>query len=592
MKTAYLFAASAATLAVGFGSIELAQPDTGVPFINPLDMVRSACGKDPAAAMKRRAYFASIGAAKAALYDEKEAGAPQTRMQPVPGIGYKVTTANEKAQSLFDAGIAHMWNFNHGEAINEFKAAQAEDPNCAMCFWAEAFAWGPNINLPMSEESVAPAWAATQKALELKSKATEKEQALIDAISVRYAKAPLKDRSALDAAFADAMEKVAAQYPDDDFVQATAAEANMDTQPWDYWFADGRTPKGRAGETLTLLETVLARNPDYQPAIHLYIHTTEATTNPFRAIPYADKLAALSPSLGHLIHMPSHSYARIGRYKQSIDVNLAAVKSDEAFLASADASPMYEYGYYVHNVHFVMTSAQMAGDGPTALAMAKKLDAKIPVEMAIEVPLAAPIKVAPYYAMVQFAEPSEILALENPGDDAPFLKAAWHYARGEAFAKLGDTSKARAEAEAIAKIAAEEDFSKLQANLIPVPGILKIQRLTVTARADAADGDLSSAIRAMEDAVAEQEALNYTEPPYWYYPAKQTLAAFVLRAGDAERAEQLFVESLSEIPNNGWTFYGLAEAYKAQGDKSAKKYAEGLMKSAWIGNEKLTIDRL
>lgn len=592
MKTTYLIGAAAAAITFGIGGVELSKPDQGAPFINPLDIVRSMCGKDPATAMKRRAYFASIGQAQAALYDETEAGAPQLRMQPVPGIAYKVTTSSEKAQSLFDAGVAHMWNFNHGEAINAFKAAQAEDPDCAMCFWAEAFAWGPNINMPMPEEAVAPAYAATQKALALKAKASEKERALIDAVAVRYAKKPKADRSALDAAFADAMEKVAARYPDDDFIQATAAEANMDTQPWDYWEADGRTPKGRAGKTLAILETVLARNPAYQPAIHLYIHTTEATTNPFRAIPYADRLAALSPNLGHLIHMPSHTYARIGRYGQSIDVNLEAVKADEAFLASADASPMYEFGYYVHNVHFVMTSAQMAGDGATALAMAKKLDAKIPVEMAIEVPLAAPIKVAPYYAMVQFADPSEILALENPGDDAPFLKAAWHYARGEAYAKMGDAAKARQEASAIAKLAADEDFKKLEDNLIPVQGILKIQQLTVAARAAAAEGDLSTAIRAMEDAVAEQKALNYTEPPYWYYPAKQTLAAMVLKAGDGERAEQLFVESLSEIPNNGWAFYGLSEAYKAQGDKSAKKYAEGLMKAAWIGKEKPTIDRL
>ncbi len=592
MKTTYLIGAAAAAIAFGIGGVELSKPAAGAPFINPLDIVRSVCGKDPATAIKRRAYFASIGQAQAALYDETEAGAPQLRMQPVPGIAYKVTTSSEKAQSLFDAGVAHMWNFNHGEAINAFKAAQAEDPDCAMCFWAEAFAWGPNINMPMPEEAVAPAYAATQKALALKAKASEKERALIDAVAVRYAKKPKADRSALDAAFADAMEKVAAQKQDDDFIQSTAAEANMDTQPWDYWQADGRTPKGRAGKTLAILETVLARNPAYQPAIHLYIHTTEATTNPFRAIPYADRLAALSPNLGHLIHMPSHTYARIGRYRQSIDVNLEAVKADEAFLASADASPMYEFGYYVHNVHFVMTSAQMAGDGATALAMAKKLDAKIPVEMAIEVPLAAPIKVAPYYAMVQFADPSEILALENPGDDAPFLKAAWHYARGEAYAKMGDAAKARQEASAIAKLAADEDFKKLEDNLIPVQGILKIQQLTVAARAAAAEGDLSTAIRAMEDAVAEQKALNYTEPPYWYYPAKQTLAAMVLKAAAGERAEQLFVESLSEIPNNGWAFYGLSEAYKAQGDKSAKKYAEGLMKAAWIGKDKPTIDRL
>lgn len=585
-------AATAAGLAV-FGGVHLTSGDSGVPFINPLTIVQSACGKDPATALKRRIYFERIGSAYAATLDEESASKPaQLRMQPVAGIGYKVTTASEKAQNSFDAGIAHMWNFNHGEAINQFKAAQEEDSDCAMCYWAEAFAWGPNINAPMADESVAPAYAAIRQALALKDKASDKERALIDALALRYVKAPIKDRSANDAAFADAMEKVAAAYPDDDFIQATAAEANMDTQPWDYWQADGRTPKGRAAKTLSLIEAVLARNPNYQPAIHLYIHMTEATDNPYRAAKYADKLAELSPTLGHLIHMPSHTYARIGRFKESIASNLAAVASDEDFLANSDPSPLYQYGYYVHNVHFVMTSAMQAGDGETALAMAKKLDAKLPAEMAVAVPFAQPIKVAPYYAMVQFAEPADILALPDPGEGVPFIRATWHYARGEAYAKSGETDKARGEAEAVSKIIANADFSNLTSNLIPAPSILKIQQLTVNARAAAADGDLSSAIEAMEEAVALQKGLNYTEPAYWYYPSKQTLAAFVLRAGDAERAEQLFVEALAELPNNGWVYSGLAETYKAQGDKNARKYAEGLMKAAWIGKEKPALDRL
>jgi len=594
MKTIYFAGAAAAALIIGFGGVQFADENEGVPFINPLTIVRSACGKDPAAALKRRIYFRSIGAAYAAmLKDESDAANPaKAHMRPVPGIGYAVTTANDKAQAYFDAGLAHVWNFNHGEAVNEFKMAQADDPDCAMCYWAEAFALGPNINAPMGEEAVVPAYAAIQKAVSLKDKASEKERALIDALAARYAAKPVADRSALDAAFADAMDKVALAYPDDDFILALAAEANMDTQPWDYWQADGRTPKGRAARTISLIETVLARNPDYQPAIHLYIHMTEATDNPYRAVAYADELAKLSPSLGHLIHMPSHTYARVGRFKDSIDTNINAVASDETFLANSDPSPLYQYGYYVHNVHFVMTSAQMAGDKDTALAMAKKLDAKLPAEMAVAVPFAQPIKVAPYFAMVQFAAPEEILALEAPGEETPFMQAAWHYARGEAFAMMGDAEKARGEAEAISQIRATADFSGLVENLVPAPDVLKIEQLTVTARAAALDGDLSTAIEAMEEAVATQEGLNYTEPPYWYYPAKQTLAAMVLRSGDAERAEQLFIETLAELPNNGWSYVGLAEAYKAQGDKNARKYAEGLMKSAWIGKEKPALERL
>jgi tetratricopeptide (TPR) repeat protein len=237
-------------------------------------------------------------------------------------------------------------------------------------------------------------------------------------------------------------------------------------------------------------------------------------------------------------------------------------------------------------------SAQLAGDAETALAMAKKLDAKLPFEMAAAVPIAQPIKAAPFYAFAQFGAPAEVLALEAPGDEFPFLKGSWHYARGEALAKSGDVAGARAEADAIGKIIDTADMKGLVDNLIPAPDILKIGQQTVLARAAAAEGDYAAAAKKMEEAVALQKSLNYTEPAYWYYPAKQTLAAMVLKTGDAERAEQLFVESLGEWPNNGWAYYGLTEAYKAQKDKGARKYAEGMMKAAWLGKEKPTLDRL
>lgn len=590
MKITYL--AGAAAIAIGFGGLEFSQRDEGVPFINPLTLVRSACGADPAAGLKRRLYFQSIGAVYAAMLDENSTTPAEARLRPLDGVGYKVTTANVEAQNYFDAGLAHMWNFNHGAAIDAFKAAQAADPDCAMCYWAESFAHGPNINAPMAEEANAPAFAALTRAVALKDKASEKERALIDALATRYAKAPPADRAPLDEAFAAAMEKVAETHADDDFVVALAVEANMDTQRWDYWLPDGRTPKGRAQKSVDLLEKILARNPKHQAAIHLYIHMTEASDNPFRAAGYADRLAELSPGLGHLMHMPSHTWSRIGRWRQAIDENVKATEADEAFLAGGNASPMYEYGYYVHNVHFVLWSAQLGGDAGTALAMAKKLDAKLPYVMAAAVPIAQPIKAAPFYAYAQFGDLDDVMALEAPTDEFPFLKASWHYARGEALAKAGDAKAARAEADAIDRIVNAADLSGLVDNLIPAPDILKISRLTILARAAAAEGDYATAVKKMEHAVALQKTLNYTEPAYWYYPAKQTLAAMVLMAGDTERAEQLFVESLGEWPNNGWAYYGLAETYRAQGDKGARKYAEGLMKAAWLGKEKPTLARL
>jgi hypothetical protein len=579
MKAKLLAAASAAALVFGGVAIERGVRSEGTPFLEPRLLATSICGKP--GAPQARATFSAIGAAMAHEETSASAGAPRR----YGAIGHGITTSAPLAQAHFDEGLAHMLNFNHGAAVVSFKAAQAADPACAMCYWGEAFALGPNINALMADEAVAPAYAALKKAQGAKG-ASGKERALVDALAKRYAPAPVKDRAPFDAAFADAMAKVAAQYPDDDFVLALAAEADMDTSPWDYWEADGRTPKGRTAHALQAIETVLKRNADHPAAIHLYIHLTEATMDPYRAVPYADRLAGLSPGLGHLIHMPSHTYFRIGRYRQALDLNVDAVEADEAFLAANKAEPMYEYGYFVHNIHFVMASAQMAGDGRTAIDMADMLNQKLPLAFAGEVPFAQPIKIAPYYAMAQFAAPEEILKAADPGMDVPFVAGAWHYARGAAFARLGKAAEARAEAKAIAKLAAEEDFSPLLELRIPAPEILKIQELTLLARAAAAEGDHAGALLLMEEVVARQDALPYTEPAYWYYPARQTLAAMALQSGDAERAKQGFIEALAEAPNNAWALYGLAEASRQSGDKGGAKYAKALFKKAWSGDAK------
>lgn len=589
----YLGAAAGAVILAGLGvGVGIDRAATGAPFINPILIANALCGGDAASLAKRRAFFVRIAAAYA---DETAPEAPVDLgvAEKIGDIAYKITTASEAAQAHFNIGLAYTWNFNHGEAIRHFQAAQAEDPECAMCYWAEALARGPNINAPMADEDVAPAFAAISKAQALAGKASEKERVLIKALAARYAKNPPADRSKLDNAFADAMDKAALQFPDDDFIATLAAEANMDTQPWSYWAADGRAPVGRTSRTLSLIEAVLARNPAHPAAIHLYIHMTEASRNPHRAAPFADRLASLSPGLGHLIHMPSHTYYRIGRFKESIIANANAVAADEAFLGGNEASVLYEFGYYTHNVHFLMTSAQMAGDGATALAMAAKLDAKLPAEMAAAVPFAQPIKVAPYFAMAQYAAPEALLDLADPGPELPFLQAAWRYARGEAFARSGDADGAEEEAAEISRLLAEADFSPLEKFNIPARDVLNIERLTLIARAAAIRDDLDGAIEAMTEAVAIQDAIAYTEPPYWYYPAKQTLAAMVLKSGDTERAEHLFVETLAEAPNNGWVLYGLAETYRAEGDKNGAKFAANLFRKAWAGDPKsLSLDLL
>ena len=316
------------------------------------------------------------------------------------GVTYRITTANELAQSYFNQGLRLTYAFNHSEAQRAFRKAQKLDPDCAMCFWGEALVLGPNINLPMQEDAVAPAFAAAEKARMLAPKATPREQALIAAVSTRYAKDAKADRVPLDAAYALAMENVAAQFPDDSEIAVLYAESVMDLSPWNYWQPGGHAPNQQSGPIVPTLERVLARDPNHPGAMHYYIHAVEASDRPERAEPYADRLRGAVPGAGHLVHMPSHIYYRVGRYLDALADNKTAIAVDEKYLAATNA-PMgvYRLVYYPHNVYFVLASAQMAGDGPTVIAAAEKLRGLIPDEVARDIAVVQPVKAAPYFAM-------------------------------------------------------------------------------------------------------------------------------------------------------------------------------------------------
>src|SRR6478736_6353981 len=383
-------------------------------------------------------------------------------------IAYKITTANERAQAYFDQGMRLTYAFNHGEAQRAFRMAQKLDADCAMCFWGEALVLGPNINLPMQEDAVAPAFAAAQKAKSRASKASPREQALIGALAVRYGSDPKAARAPFDAAYAVEMAKVATQFLDDDEIATLYAEAVMDLSPWNYWKPGGREPNPQSVPVVPTLERVLARNPNHPGAIHFYIHAVEASDRPKRAEPYADRLRGAIPGAGHLVHMPSHIYYRVGRYLDALADNKTAVTVDEKYLADTNA-PMgvYRLGYYPHNVHFVMASAQLAGDGQTVIAAAEKLRELIPDEIARGIAMVQPVKAAPYFAHAQFSTPETILALPDPGDAIPYVTAMWLYARGMAYVARGGFASAAAAADLIETLERTSDFKLLKESNVP-----------------------------------------------------------------------------------------------------------------------------
>jgi tetratricopeptide (TPR) repeat protein len=507
------------------------------------------------------------------------------------GLGsltYKVTTSSAQAQAYFDQGLRLAYGFNHEEAQRAFHKAQKLDPDCAMCLWGEALVLGPNINMPMVEEAVAPAFAAAQKARALAAKASPSEQALIAALSTRYAADAKADRAALDAAYAAAMAKVAAQFPDDNEIAVLYAESLMDLSPWNYWQPGGQAPNPQSADIVPTLERVLARAPDHPGAIHYYIHAVEASDRPQRAEPYADRLRGAVPGAGHLVHMPSHIYYRVGRYLDALAVNKTAAAVDEKYLAASDA-PMgvYRLGYYPHNVHFVMASALMSGDAASGIAAAEKLSGIVPDAAALAVPGAHPVKAAPYFAHALFSPPEVILALPDPGDAIPYVQAMWRYARGVADVARHDFAAAAAEAKAIEGIGRTADFSLLKTAGIPAAEVLALAQAIVEGRLAQAQGDTPAAIARFERAAALQDSLPYMEPPYWYYPVRQSLAVALMQAGRLDAAEDEFRRALGRAPGNGWSYYGLVQLYKARGDGEAMRRAEAELAKTWVGDRAL-----
>jgi tetratricopeptide (TPR) repeat protein len=520
------------------------------------------------------------------------AAAPADEPPLMEGLGtrtMKITTSSRLAQRYFDQGYRLAWGFNHDEALRAFRKAQRLDPQCAMCFWGEAWALGPNINVPMDAKANAPALAALDNARALAPRASKREQALIKAMSARYSADPKAERAALDSAYAAAMRRVENNFRSDVEVATLYADALMNVAPWDYWEPGGRMLRAPVADLVHTLERVLKTDPDHAGAIHLYIHAVEASANPKRAERHADTLGKLAPQAGHLVHMPSHIYFVLGRYKDSLAANLKAVQVDEAYLAAQKPSGVYPLGYYPHNVHFVMVSAQMGGDGKTVLASAEKLSGLIPDEAAREVLMLQPVKAAPYFAHAQFGDASAVMALRDPGSALPYVQSAWRYARGIAFAQKGDTAAAAKELVEIERIVATTDYKPFDAWKIPAKEVGQIAAHVLRARIAQSGNDFDGAVRELQAAIRIQDALPYMEPAYWYYPVRQSLGAALLAKGDTKGARDAFGESLARTPNNAFALYGLGQAYAREGKPREAKVIEERFARAWTG-EKENID--
>lgn len=488
------------------------------------------------------------------------------------------------AQRYFDQGLRMAYGFNHEAAGRAFAEAARLDPDCAICLWGQALVLGPNINLPMQAEAVAPAAALAKQALARTEHARPADRALIEALAQRYADPAPEDRKPLDAAYADAMAKVVRDFPDDDDAATLYAEALMDLTPWAYWTAEGQQTE-HTPQILGALERVLARNPRHIGAMHYYIHATEASPAPQRAERYADALAALAPGSGHLVHMPAHTYIRLGRYHDATLTNFTASTADRDFLAVCRGSNgVYPLGYVPHNWHFATLTAGMTGSRTLALQAAEQTAKRADHTAMGEPPLQfmQQFVVAPLLTQVRFGDWDAILADTAAAPELPYPAAIRHFARGMAQLRKGAPAEAAREAEALHAIARDPAMAQV--------GFFDINRAdTVLRVADAllrgellrTQGKPRQALATLREAAAAEDALAYNEPADWPLPVRPYLGAALLEAEDAKGAAEAFSQDLKTYPHNGWSLYGLAQAQQRLGQTEAARETSRRQAAAW-----------
>jgi tetratricopeptide (TPR) repeat protein len=500
------------------------------------------------------------------------AGAPL--FNDLGGYRFPVTTRVPLAQRYFDQGFILAYGFNHAEAVRSFREAQRLDPDCAMCFWGEAYALGTNINKPMDDADVPAAWAAIQAARRAAAEASPRERALIDALAKRYAAEAVKDRAPLDRAYAGAMREVARAFPQDLDVQTLYAEAVMDTMPWNYYRPDG-SAKPETQDVTALLESVIAKQPDHVGALHFYIHLVEPSDTPGRGEAAADRLGGLVPGAGHLVHMPSHIYLRVGRYHDASVANEKAATADETYITQCRVQGFYPATYYPHNIHFLWASAAFEGRSAVSIDAARRLVGNITPEMVDEVPLVEEFLPVHLVGLARFGRWDAILAAPAPPAGRRYLTGMWHYARGTALAATGKVAGAERELVRVRAIRNELAPKEIVYWSGARPDrLLDIGAHDLEARIAGARGRWSSAATLLQKAVQLQDALPYTEPPPWYFPEREALGHALLRAGRPAAAEAVYREQLRRTPRNSWSLVGLAASLRAQGRDAAEVEAE------------------
>ena len=513
----------------------------------------------------------------------------------VTGLGdnhHPVSTTNPQAQQFFDQGLRFIYAFNHDEAARSFQHAAELDPNLAMAYWGVAEAVGPNYNDPADPDRYKHAHEAVQKAVDLSASASPSDQAYIRAMAHRFPADPSSDLKKAAEDYHDAMREVVKNFPDDLDAATLFAESGMNLHPWGLWHPDG-TPEVGTEEIVATLESVLKRDPNHLGAVHYYIHAVEASASPERALAGANKLAALAPGAGHIVHMPAHIYIRTGDYDAAVKTNEKAAEVDRAYLKATGAQGIYPMMYYSHNLHFIAMCGAMDGSYAEARKNADLLVENVGPHVQ-EMPPLEGFMTIPMAVEIRFHHWNEILKMPAPDPAMKTATVFWHFARGLALAGTGNLPGAEAEYKVVADVEAATPPDAIFQMPInnKTKDIMKIAEDVLGAKIAVVKKDNSAAIAMLRDAVAIQDTLKYGEPPDWFYPVRETLGAALLRNGEAASAEKVFRADLDRNPRNPRSLWGLHEALMQQKRDYDAGFIQKQFDASWKGEDMLKLDDL
>jgi tetratricopeptide (TPR) repeat protein len=493
-----------------------------------------------------------------------------------------ISTRSPEAQQYFDQGMRLLWAFNHDESTRSFARAAELDPDCAICLWGVALTAGPNYNLPMMAQARARiAYDCVTRAAALASHASPVEAALIRALAARYPTPQALDPASAGPvlkAYANAMRKVAQQYPADLDVQTMYAEALMTTNAWNLWSLDGQPAPGTT-EIVAVLESVLARDPQHPGANHYYIHALEASPHPEKAIAAAERLRGMMPAAGHLEHMPAHIMQRVGRYADAADANRRGAAADRAYLARAKP-PDYYPMYVAHNFQFLAYSTAMQGRKAETLAAVQAAREVVPESMLLAMPGSDWTEAEYYLALVRFGAWDLLLKEPRPNPALKALTGGYLFATAVALAERHRIAEAEARVAELDRLRAGL-AADLPAGYNTAPDVLALASTLAKARIACAGTDRAACIRLLEDATAREDRLAYNEPADWFFPVRHILGAELLKDGQGAAAELVYRDDLRRNPSNGWALFGLAQALREQHQSAAASAVDAEFKDAW-----------